>query len=222
MTEVGWSDVRPRIATLGGLAGAGEVFGAASHGWKLEPPLAAEEVAEVESQLGVRLPAEYRSFLGEVSAGGAGPAYGLFPLRRANDGWKWQGDGATFNDREALTRPFGHIRAFNPADDLPPRPDGGRDEDDWWEQHDELLYDPAHSAGLLYLCHLGCALREVLVVNGPSYGQMWADDTADEEGFRPLQNPDGSRMTFADWYRAWLGQSEQVTAHLEKACFDGR
>jgi hypothetical protein len=210
MTENDWSDVRPRIATLAGLTGAAKAFGATSHGWQLDPPLTAKEVVDLESQLGVRRPAEYRSFLLQVSRGGAGPAYGLFPLRCVNGRWRWEGDGASLNDSGALARPFGHIRAFNPADDLPSQPEAVHDEEVWWELHDKLLYDPAHSAGLLYLCHLGCALREALVVSGPSRGQMWADDTADEAEFHPLQNPDGSRMTFVDWYRTWLGKSEQA------------
>jgi SMI1/KNR4 family protein SUKH-1 len=210
--EIDWSDVQPRIEILEGFAGSAKVFGATSHGWQLEPPLTTQEVVDLESQIGARLPAEYRSFLLQVSRGGAGPAYGLFPVRRVDGRWKWEGDGASLNDSGALGQPFGHIRAFNPADDLPPQPEIGHDEEAWWELHDKLLYDPAHSAGLLYLCHLGCALREALVVSGPSRGQMWADDTADEAGFHPLRNPDGSRMTFADWYRTWLAKSEQAAA----------
>ncbi|GAA2894405.1 hypothetical protein Acy02nite_55170 [Actinoplanes cyaneus] len=210
MTKIDWSDVRPRIAALAGLTGAAEVFGATSHGWHLAESLTRDELAELEGQLGVELPVEYRSFLLEVSRGGAGPAYGLFPVHRLDERWTWEGGGAALNDREALVRPFAHIRAFNPADELPPRPERGREEDAWWELRSETLFDPAHSTGLLYLCHLGCALYEALVVSGPSRGQMWADDTADEEGFRPLQNPDGSRMTFADWYRTWLCRSERA------------
>jgi hypothetical protein len=208
MTEIDWSDVRPRVAALAGRPGAERVFGATAHGWQLDAPLTEPEVADAESQLGVTFPAEYRSFLRQAGRGGAGPAYGLFPLRPAGGRWQWEGDGASFNQPESLARPFGHIRAFNPADELPPQPANRNDEEAWWELHDKLLYDPAHSAGLLYLCHLGCALREALVVTGPSRGQMWADETADEEGFHPLQNPDGSRMTFADWYRNWLGECE--------------
>jgi hypothetical protein len=195
MAETDWSDVEPRVAALAEATGAAEVFGASSHGWRLEAPSTEGDLAELELQRGVVLPAEYRSFLLHVSRGGAGPAYGLFPLRRTEGRWVWEGDGASFNERD-LARPFAHVGAFNPAD--------GR--------HDMLRHDGAHPAGLLYLCDLGCALREALVVSGPSRGQMWADDTADEEGYRPLPNPDGSRMTFADWYYAWLSESERTVA----------
>jgi hypothetical protein len=201
--EVDWSDVRPRLAELARRTEAAKIFGAVSHAWASEPPLTAGELAELESQLGAELPAEYRSFLLEVSRGGAGPAYGLFPLRRVDGRWEWQGDGASRADDAALTRPFGHIRAFNPLADRPTRPEALQNEDAAWETHDDAL----HSQGWLNLCDLGCALYEALVLSGPSRGQMWADDTADGGGFRPLQNPDGSRMTFADWYRQWLNES---------------
>ncbi|MEV4691484.1 SMI1/KNR4 family protein [Micromonospora echinospora] len=58
------------------------VFGANGHQWRREPPLTTDELAGLESQLDVELPAEYRSFLLQVSRGGAGPAYGLFPVQR--------------------------------------------------------------------------------------------------------------------------------------------
>jgi hypothetical protein len=152
-TEIDWSDVRPRIAALGAAHRHREGF------WrKLEwigswtPPLTAKELIDLASQLRISLPAEYRSFLLQVSRGGAGPAYGLFSLRCVDGRWRWEG------------------------------------------LHDKLLYDPAHSAGLLNLCHLGCAVREALVVSGLSRGQMWADNTADEEGFHP---PQAARVGFA-------------------------
>ncbi|HWS34987.1 MAG TPA: SMI1/KNR4 family protein, partial [Actinoplanes sp.] len=88
-------------------------------------------------------------------------------------------------------KPFAHIRAFTPT------------------AGDE---NPAHSSGLLYLCHQGCALREALVVSGPSRGQMWADYTAEGDGFHPMQNPDGARMNFTDWYRTWLTRAERNAA----------
>jgi len=114
-----WSDVPERVARLSAHAAASEVFGSQGHRWKLEPPMSAEELAELESQLRIELPAEYRSFLLEVSRGGAGPAYGLFALRRVDCRWEWEGDGADITDLETLAQPFPHTEAVNPADDLP-------------------------------------------------------------------------------------------------------
>ncbi|MEU1751540.1 SMI1/KNR4 family protein [Micromonospora matsumotoense] len=218
MTRPDWSDVPARLARLAAAPGAVEVFGSSAHGWELEPPLTAEELAEVEAQLQVELPAEYRSFLLEAGRGGAGPAYGLFPVRRLDGRWQWEGDGADLTDLGALSRPFSHVEAFNPADGLPAHPD----EDDYdseeaftaaqdahWEQYERLVFAPEHSGGLLYLCHLGCALREALVVSGPARGLMWADDIAEGGGFRPLRDDDGTPVGFARWYRCWLEAAEE-------------
>ncbi|MEU4558961.1 SMI1/KNR4 family protein [Actinoplanes sp. NPDC023936] len=213
MIEIDWSDVRPRVAALAARPGLDRAFGWRWHEGLLEPPLTAAELADLEAQLGIELPGEYRSFLRDVSRGGAGPAYGLFPLRRTDDGWKWEGDGADLTDQGTLASPFPHTEAFNPADGLPERPDeeadGQEAEDAWWELHDRVAFDPAHAVGLIYLCHQGCALREALVVSGPSRGQMWADDRADDEGLSPILDDAGKPLSFAGWYRRWLTESEQ-------------
>ncbi|MET8199610.1 SMI1/KNR4 family protein [Micromonospora taraxaci] len=217
MTTSDWSDVRERLARLAAAPSADDVFGSLGHGWQLEPPLLAEELAEAERQLQVELPGDYRSFLLEAGRGGAGPAYGLFPMRRVNGLWQWEGDGATLTDLDTLGQPFPHVEAFNPADDLPEPPDEAdydsveefnAAEDEYTEQHDAIVFKPEHSIGLLYLCHLGCALREALVVSGPARGQMWADDTADDGGFSPLRDEDGTPLDFTRWYRRWLSESE--------------
>ncbi|WP_433319854.1 SMI1/KNR4 family protein [Micromonospora chersina] len=215
-----WSDVPDRLARLSTHPSAGTVFGANGHQWRREPPLTTDELAELESQLDVELPAEYRSFLLQVSRGGTGPAYGLFPVHRLDGRWHWEGDGAELTDLETLRQPFPHTDAFNPADDLPDPPDEAdfdseakfnEAEDAYWQQHDAIAFSPEHSIGLLYLCHLGCAYREALVISGPARGQMWADDTASDGGFRPLHEPDGSPTGFTRWYRGWLEQAEEQT-----------
>jgi hypothetical protein len=217
VTPSDWSDIGERLARLAAEAGWGKIFGSGSHRWQLELPLSAVELEEIEGQLGVELPSEYQSFLSGAGRGGAGPAYGLFPIRRVDGRWRWEGDGADLTDLDTLDQPFPHVEAFNPAVGLPDPPDE-RDydsveafnaaEDAYWEKHDQVVYRPEHSIGLLYLCHLGCALREVLVVSGPARGQMWADDTADGGGFRPLVDDDGTSLGFARWYRRWLDNAE--------------
>jgi hypothetical protein len=125
-----------------------------------------------------------------------------------------------------LSQPFTHTEAFNPADGLPDPPDrDGFDseelfnegEDAYWQQHDAVVCAPEHTIGLLYLCHLGCAYREALVISGPARGQMWADDSADDSGFRPLHETDGTPTDFARWYRGWLKQAEDQAPVLTTA-----
>jgi len=170
--------------------------------------------------LDVKLPNEYRSFLLQVSRGGTGPGYGLFPVHRVDGRWRWEGDGADLTELGTLSRSFPHTDAFNPAAALPDPPDEAdfaseaefnEAEDAYWEQHDAVAFSPEHSTGLLYLSHLGCAYREALVISGPARGQMWADDTAVDGGFRPLREPDGSPLSFTGWYRGWLEQAEEQT-----------
>ncbi|MGK5443254.1 SMI1/KNR4 family protein [Micromonospora sp. URMC 105] len=91
MTGTDWSDVRERLALPAVRPKADEVFGAKAHRWTLESPLSPAELAELEAQLGIELPEEYRSFLLHAGRGGAGPAYGLFPLRRVDGRWEREG-----------------------------------------------------------------------------------------------------------------------------------
>ncbi|MGI5153151.1 SMI1/KNR4 family protein [Plantactinospora sp. CA-294935] len=215
MTNIDWSGVRDRVAALSTTPDA-KVFGANGHGWLLDPPLRPAELAELEEQLGVRLPEDYRGFLLEVGRGGAGPFYGLFPLRRVDGRWRWEGDGADLTEIRTLAEPFPHTGPFNPAAELPEPPDEedfgtveefNAAEDAYWELHDRVAYDPLHTVGAVYLCHLGCAYRHLLVVSGPERGAMWADDTADDGGFTPLAGPHGERIGFARWYLDWLDEA---------------
>ncbi|MFI9530590.1 SMI1/KNR4 family protein [Micromonospora rosaria] len=221
MTGHDWSDVPERLARLAAAPTAATVFGAGEHGWVVEPPLTEAELTELETQVRVELPEEYRSFLRQVGRGGAGPFYGLFPLRRVDGRWEWEGDGAEITARETLSQPFPYTEPVNPALRLPEHPD----EDDfataeeftaaeeaWWEQHDAIMYDPAHFIGLVYLSHRGCALRDALVVSGPARGTMWTDRTADEGGFTPMVDTDGTPLGFARWYRRWLDQATEQAA----------
>ncbi|MFD8997881.1 SMI1/KNR4 family protein [Streptomyces abikoensis] len=57
-----------------------------AHRFELLPPLTQAELEEAECQTGVRLPEEYRTFLLEAGAGGAGPDYGSSPLRPGTTG----------------------------------------------------------------------------------------------------------------------------------------
>lgn len=107
-----WTGVRDRVLALAGTPGGAEYFGARYHGFRLEEPLTAAELADVESLLRVELPEDYRTFLLQVGAGGAGPAYGLFPLRRGGGrAWRWIGDGADLTDPSLLAEPFPGCRS---------------------------------------------------------------------------------------------------------------
>ncbi|MEV5161345.1 MULTISPECIES: SMI1/KNR4 family protein [unclassified Streptomyces] len=217
-----WAGVRERVAALGTRPGSSEVFGALGHRWALEEPLTEDGLAELEGQTGVKLPEDYRTFLLRVAAGGAGPAYGLFPVRRVQGRWRWEGDGADLADLSMLAEPFPE-RGPDPEildELLARRPeeedfDEIEDFDDAFEAWDErwgaLVFAPGRTAGALVISHLGCALREWLIISGTHRGTIWSDARADDVDLTPRLDDEGSPLTFARWYTAWLEQAENPT-----------
>jgi hypothetical protein len=120
------------------------VFGALGYKWVVEEPLTRGELAELEAQTGVRLPEEYRAFLLHVGAGGAGPAYGLFPVRRVQGRWRWEGDVA---DLPRLAERFPD-QGPDPKlldDLLAQRPE----EEAWDERWEIIMFAPERTAGAI-------------------------------------------------------------------------
>ncbi|WP_329404218.1 SMI1/KNR4 family protein [Streptomyces melanogenes] len=214
-----WMGTRERVVALGAQSPRSEVFGALGHQWVLEEPLTADELAELEGQIGVRLPEEYRTFLLHVAAGGAGPAYGLFPVRRIQGRWRWEGDGADLADLTLLAEPFPE-QGPDPKilDELlaqrPEEEDFDEIEDfdaaiqAWDERWDTLVFAPERTAGAIVISHLGCALRDWLIISGSHRGTIWSDGRADDVDLTPLLD-DGKPVTFARWYTGWLDQAER-------------
>jgi hypothetical protein len=159
-------------------------------------------LVELERTLRVRLPADYRYFLTQVSNGGAGPGYGLFPVGRCGDSAKendpW--DEWMISDLEA---PFPLTEPWNLPEEalVPPDLDDERLET-WFERRDATYFAPALINGTIPIAHLGCAIWLRLVVSGPLAGQVWTDDRASDNGLSPT-----STAAFTDWYLAWLDES---------------
>ncbi|MGW1774062.1 SMI1/KNR4 family protein [Streptomyces sp. NPDC002104] len=222
MADQQWNGVRGRVVALGARPGSGKVFGSHGHGWALEDPLSAAGLAELEAQAGVRLPEDYRSFLTSVGAGGAGPAYGLFPVRRVHGRWRWEGDGADLADLSMLARPFpdhgpdpealGALLAVRPEEeDFEEIEDFDDAIEAWDERWGALLFAPERTAGALVISHLGCAQREWLIVSGTHRGTVWSDCRADDADLAPLLDQAGQPVTFARWYLDWLHEAELAT-----------
>lgn len=221
MVDQRWAGVRERVMALGARRGGREVFGALGHGWVLEEPLTEGAVAELEAQTGVRLPEEYRSFLMHVGAGGAGPAYGVFPVRRVQGRWRWEGDGADMADLSLLAEPFPD-RGPDPATLdalLAERPEEEDFEDieefddafeAWDERWADVMFAPGRTAGAIVICHLGCAQREWLIISGSHRGTVWSDCRVDDVDLAPLLDDAGKPVTFARWYTDWLAEAERT------------
>lgn len=219
MTDQQWAGIRQRVEDLKASPAGSDVFGAQGHQWVLEQPLSHAELAELEAQMKVTLPEEFRAFLLLVGAGGAGPAHGMFPVRRVQGRWRWEGDGADMADLSRLAEPFPEqgpdpelVEAL-----LAERPeeedfDEIEEFDDaieaWDERWDAVMFAPERTVGAIVICHLGCAQREWLVISGSHRGTIWSDCRVDDADLAPLLGRDGKPVTFAQWYLDWLRDAE--------------
>ncbi|MEU9748169.1 SMI1/KNR4 family protein [Streptomyces niveus] len=215
-----WVGVKERAHSLGTDAGSAGVFGSMVHRFLLDEPLTLEEVADLEAQVGVVLPEEYREFLLQVGAGGAGPSYGVFPVRRVQRRWRWEGDGADLADLSRLAEPFPQqgpdpeqVRRL--LEERPEEEDFEEIEDfddaieAWDERWEPVMFSPDRTVGAVVISHIGCAARRWLVLSGPERGRIWSDNRVDAEDLTPLLDERGEPMTFTRWYLAWLDESER-------------
>lgn len=181
-----------------------DVFGAGGHGFRLHAPLALPDIHSFEQHHGVTLPSDYRGFLVHVGNGGAGPFYGIFKLGEMddNDGCSPWPEGFV----GSLSAPFPFAEAWN---DLTGRPYPDRVSNEQYERDmdafEKTYWRPID--GAIPICHMGCAMRIWLVVTGAEAGQVWLDDRASDKGFTPITASGDKRMTFGEWYLAWLDEA---------------
>lgn len=231
MTTADWSGVRDTVLELGNEPRATEMFGAGGHRWALEDPLSTAQLAEVEDQTGITLPADYRDFLLHVGAGGAGPSYGIFVLRNTAEGWRWFDDAMTLVDHELLGGPFPNplhasaddlwaaLDADHPGKHPEQYPDPHSEESKAakraWRTRRSHLRGELRTTGALPLCHHGCGSREWLVVTGAERGTMWCDPEGDGVHLYPDHldgDPDRRRITFGQFYLTWLDEAARTVA----------
>jgi hypothetical protein len=168
-------------------------FGVESHGFRRRRRLTEKQVAAFERRHAVKLPSEYRTFIIGVANGGAGPAYGLYSLAEAVSK---EPRGRVPDD--FLRIPFRHRRDYNPQEDPKLRSFWRRVEDGEIADAEAERRSLYHAAGTLVLCHEGCGDLHLLVVTGPSRGQMWVDTRRNSGWLYPLE------VGFLDWYERWL------------------
>jgi hypothetical protein len=94
------AEARSLVDRLGALDHRRVVFGARRHDYGFGRTLTAAQVDDFERRHGVELPAPYRDYLIELGNGGAGPYYGINPLRP---------------DEPQLSRPFPHTERVTDA-----------------------------------------------------------------------------------------------------------
>lgn len=191
------------------------VFGSDSHLFELNPPLSLERIVGFERGHGIRLPADYRSFLLKVGNGGAGPFYGLFPL-----GFMDGSSGLTvtaWHERDGLVgslkEPFPHDGPWNDTVGLPSAELAERDPAKYERlmgEFDQRYWNSSLVDGAIPICHMGCALRVWLVVSGGEMGNLWRDGRSELSGLQPLVLRDGRRATLGSWYIEWLNGCLQM------------
>ena len=213
--ELSANDVHGRLQELAQKDQKRKVFGASSHDYRLNPPLDVDVVESFETKHGIALPKDYKRFITEIGNGGAGPFYGLFPFGHDDEG-PWE-VGVLVGD---VGQPFPHTEAWNLNDEFfakepdPPEGISEEEEDRLNEEWDTLLeaeyWNPAVVNGAIPICHIGCALRQWLVVHGEQRAFVWKDYRVDQAGLSPLQDTTGKQVTFTDWYLAWLSNPKSV------------
>jgi hypothetical protein len=207
------------------------VFGANGHRYTLRPRQDEAAVDEFERRHSIRLPDDYRQFLLEVGNGGAGPCYGIHGLDQLFE--------ASSEGSHHLSKPFPYRLRWEGPQDLLDAIRGIEDGDaDDWENTDkrgELIdsyWEFVSWDGSLSICEYGCNLRFLLIVNGPEFGRIWFDATADVTGFSPVainatsssdpladwcvinqDVPEAERVGFAEWYEAWLDWACSIVSH---------
>lgn len=171
-----------------------DVFGATGHGWQMNPPLPVAEADRFEQGNGVTLPPCYREFLCDIGNGGAGPQYGLEPLRA---GW--------------LETVVPSLRADVWRKAISARQDLSMDErmaDVIRWVRDELSSDFYVSGRPVHLAYGGCSFDVLLVTAGETAGKVLMWDDTGENIFYIADN-------FLDWYEAWLDDSLRPHTRLE-------
>lgn len=189
------------------------VFGSIGHLYRLNAPLPVSTIEAFERGHGIIFPDDYRMFLTEIGNGGAGPYYGVLPFGRDDDERNWEGGGLVGD----LSKPFPHADSWNLPEsfweqepDWPPdTPAEERDRmiEAWDRELEARYWHPAIMDGAIPICHVGCAIRQWLVVNGDQRGFVWHDDRVDQAGIHPLRDQDGRQQTFSAWYMTWLFES---------------
>ena len=146
-----------------------------------DPPLGEEKVAALEKQWGIRFPEDYRYFIVNVAASGNTPYYGLSDPQTV----------AKNLDKPFPLRLNEPIIVFN------------LDSDEYCSFWKEGGGCDQVCNGFLELCHEGCGMFCVLVVNSSYpevYGTVWFKDFANDFGLAPLVNPKTKQyLHFLDW-----------------------
>lgn len=160
-----------------------------------EAPIAEEQVVSFEKENGIKLPPDYRRFITTTASAGTQPFYGLFGL------------GTTH--RDALCGKVNEKFLYTVR-----RPLSIAALSD--EEYDAIYESDAIAvnAGCIPLCHEGCAMYSILIVNTDdeeTYGTVWYYDLANDAGIYPLLHPITHKtMGFLDWLEYYVDKTMEL------------
>jgi inorganic pyrophosphatase len=198
--------IRNKLEQLRQLDPFFEIFGASKHQYKINPKVSAKKLKQFEADHQINLPAEYAAFITQIGDGGAGPFYGLEPLKNV---LYYDLDAREKDNLLNPSKPFLHTEAWNMT--FNPTVDIEEDEQEYDKEYDnfsELYFNKEHLNGVIAICNYGCGVSINLVVNGQEYGNIWSDDRGSSGGIYPTtEHGITDKITFLYWYELWLDQS---------------
>lgn len=165
---------------------------------KWEAPLIEEKVAEFEAQNGIRLPEDYRRFITVIAAGGTQPFYGLRSI------FSESGKKRELEPNLKTKFPFSPKNYLNISK---------LSEEEYNGIFEKDNLDNIQS-GFIELCHEGCGMYSILIVNSDNeetYGTVWYYDLANDAGIFPLTNlKDGKPLSFLDWLEYYVDRTLEL------------
>ena len=159
-------------------------------------PLTEQEVDDFEKEHSIFLPKDYRRFITTVAASGTQPFYGLYSLVEKIEN----------NEIKADVKEKFPYTVRNPLNVY-----------ELTEEDYEALYErnePNVNVGYIPLCHEGCGMYSILIVNTEdkeTYGTVWYYDLCNDAGIYPLINPETKKtMGFLDWLEYYVDKSLEL------------
>lgn len=149
-------------------------------------PLTQKALLSYESKNDIELPKSYRTYLLTIANGGHGPYAGIKTLSLENT---IQGINKNWVDPIAYNAVY-QIDWDDPSNQ--------RDFEVQPLINKEKELGESSGKGCIHIASRGCGLSTILVVSGPNKGEVWYDNTANDEGFE-FKDSD-----FSTWYNEWL------------------
>ena len=149
-------------------------------------PLTQKALLSYESKNDIELSKSYRTYLLTIANGGQGPDAGIKTLSLEN----------TIQEiNENWVDPIAYNAVYQIDWD---NPSNQRNFEDQPLTDNERKLRKSSEKGCIHIASRGCGLSTILVVSGPNKGEIWYDNTANDEGFE-FKDSD-----FSIWYNEWL------------------